>query len=238
MTYRISCRVAAAAFISLAALSATPVSAQRAGGAAGITSNAATAEADTLALARAGDSRAIGPDSAMVVLLEFMDFTCSFCRSFHIARMDSLKRAIGSDVRLVFVNAVYSERLRSWHAAEAGICAGLASGTDGYLGMADRLYRNVDTWKNARDPGATFTRYAREAGVDTVAFNDCRARDAAAPLMLADIETANRLGIERTPTFIIAPRGATSAEQTARVSGDVPIAQLMQLITEARKKAK
>jgi protein-disulfide isomerase len=174
----------------------------------------------------------------MVVVLEFMDFTCSFCRSFHIARMDSLRRAVGADVRIVFVNAVYSERMRSWHAAEAGICAGMAGGTSAYLGMAGRLYRNVETWRDARDPGPTFARYAREAGADTAAFNDCRSRATAAPLMLADVETANRLGVERTPTFIIAPRGATSAEQTARVTGDVPIAQLMQLITEARQKAK
>lgn len=235
MTHTIS-RFAVACAVA-AMVTSSPSLAQRATGSS-LAGGAATAEADTLALARAGDARAIGPDSAMVVVLEFMDFTCSFCRSFHIARMDSLKRAIGSDVRLVFVNAVYSERLRSWHAAEAGVCAGLASGTEGYLGMADRLYRNVDAWKNARDPGATFTRYAREAGVDTAAFNDCRARDTAAPLMLADVETANRLGIERTPTFIIAPRGATSAEQTARVTGDVPMAQLLQLITEARKKAR
>ena len=239
MIHTISRISVAAACVALAS-SVTPLTsvAQRAGSAAGVTSNAATADADIDGLSRAGEARAVGPDSAKVVVLEFMDFACPTCRAFHIARADSLRRSAGADVRIVYVTFLFSDHPRSWHAAEAGICAGVASGSAGYMGMADRLYRNADTWKNARDPGSTFARYAREAGIDTVAFNECRARDAAAPLILSDLETANRLGVQGTPTFIIAPRGATSAEQTARVSGDVPIAQLMQLITQARAKAR
>jgi len=198
----------------------------------------ATVDADTLPLARAGEARAIGPDTAKVIVLEFLDFECPTCRTFHMQRGDSLRRAIGPDVRIVYVTFLFSNHMRSWHSAEAGVCAGVAGGQKGYLAMADRLFEHADVWKEERDPGATFMRYAREAGIDTAAFADCRARDAAAPLILSDLEAAARLGVQGTPTFVVVPRGATSAEQSARTAGNVSIADLMKLIEQARARAK
>jgi protein-disulfide isomerase len=223
-------RIAARTVAAFAALTiALPALAQ---------SGSATADADIDPLSRAGEARAIGPDTAQVVVLEFIDFACPTCRAFHIQRGDSLRRAVGPNVRIVYVTFLFSDHPRSWHAAEAGICAGAVAGSAGYLAMADRLYRNADEWKNARDPGPLFGKYAREAGIDSVTFADCRARDAAAPLILSDLETARRIGVDGTPTFIIAPRGATSADQTSRTSGNVSITDLMALIDAARAKAK
>lgn len=211
--------------------------AQRAGGSS-LAGGGATAEADIDGLSRAGEARASGPDTAKVVVLEFIDFACPTCRAFHLSRADSLRRAAGADVRIVYVTFLFADHPRSWHAAEAGICAGLASGGAGYSTMANQLFQNADSWKNARDPGPLFARYAKDAAVDAAAFADCIARDAAAPLILSDLETGGRLGVNGTPTFIIAPRGATSAEQTSRVEGDVPIAELLDHIAKARAKAK
>jgi protein-disulfide isomerase len=118
------------------------------------------------------------------------------------------------------------------------MCAGAVGGKLGYTGMADRLYRHQAEWSEASDPGPTFMRYAKEGAIDTAAFADCRARDAVAPLILADLETAGKFAIEGTPTFIVIPRGATSAEEGLRASGNVAISELTALITQARAKAK
>jgi protein-disulfide isomerase len=197
-----------------------------------------TAEDDLERLSRAGDARAVGPDTARVVVLEFLDFECPVCSAFHTQRGDSLRRSLAADVRVVYVNFPMAQHMRSFHGSEAATCAGAVGGKPGYTGMTDRLFRYQSEWSQSADPAPTFMRFAREAGLDTAAFADCRARDVASPLILADLETAGKFGIGGTPTFIVLPRGATSADDALRVGGNATIAQLTDLIAQARAKSK
>jgi protein-disulfide isomerase len=197
-----------------------------------------TSDADVDPLSRAGDARAVGPDTAHVIVIEFFDYSCPVCQAFHAARHDSLLKAVGPDVRVAYVTSLITTHLRAFHAAEAAVCASVAGGQKAYAGMSDRLFMHASEWSDAFDPGPTFARYAREIGIDTAAFSDCRARDAAAPLILTDLEMANKFAVTGTPTFIIIPRGATSADDALRASGNVPISQLTTLIAQARAKAK
>jgi len=199
---------------------------------------AARADADVELLSKAGDARAIGADSARVIVIEFLDFACPTCQLFHVQRGDSLKRALGADVRLVYVTLLHPNFLRSYHAAEAANCASVAGGRVAYTGMADRLFRNATEWSDAGDPSPVFARYARELRVDSVAFEKCRAQDQTAPLIVSDMGTAATFGVEGTPTFVMIPRGAQSPDDALRISGNVSIAQLTQLISQARDKAK
>jgi protein-disulfide isomerase len=199
---------------------------------------AARADADVDLLSRAGDARAVGADSARVIVIEFLDFACPTCQLFHVQRGDSLKRALGTDVRLVYVTLLHPNFLRSYHAAEAANCASVAGGRAAYTGMADRLFRNAAEWSEAGDPAPVFARYARELGVDAAVFEKCRAQDQTAPLIVSDMGTAATFGVEGTPTFVMIPRGAQSPDEALRVTGNVSIAQLTQLISQARDKAK
>jgi predicted DsbA family dithiol-disulfide isomerase len=136
------------------------------------------------------------------------------------------------------VNLLHPNFLRSYHAAEAATCASVAGGRDAYAAMADRLFRNPDDWSDAADPGPVFARFAREAGIDSTAFESCRARDLTAPLIVSDLGTASTFGVDATPTFVVVPRGAQGPEETFRISGNVSIAELTGLISQARAKAK
>jgi protein-disulfide isomerase len=217
--------------VALAAVNAAAAGAQQAG-------VGASAGEDVQPLSRAGEARAIGPDSAMVILIEFIDFACTTCQLFHVQRGDSLRRAIGSDVRLVYLTLLHQNFLRSFHAAEAANCASVAGGREAYAAMADRLFRNSGEWNDAADPGPVFARYAREARADSAVFESCRARDLTAPLIVADMSMASTFGVDATPTFVAVPRGAQGPDDAVRVSGNVSIAQLTELISQARAKAK
>jgi protein-disulfide isomerase len=199
---------------------------------------ARSADDDLTGLSRAGEARASGPDSARVVILEFLDYACPVCATFHMQRGDSLRRALGAEVRIVYVNFPLAQHMRSFQGSEAAMCAAIVGGKAAFAGMADRLFRRQSEWSSAFDPGLTIAQFAKEAGVDAVAFADCRARDAASPLVLADLELATKFGIEGTPTFIVLPRGAQSADDAGRTSGNVPISQLTDLIAKARAKSK
>lgn len=196
------------------------------------------ANADVALLSRAGEARALGADTAKVVLIEFIDFACPTCQLFHVQRGDSLRRAIGTDVRLAYVTLLHPNFLRSYHAAEAANCASVAGGRDGYTAMADRLFRNADEWSNAPDPSSVFKRFARETRIDTAAFDNCRALDLTAPLIISDLGTASQFGVTSTPTFVAIPRGAQSPDDAFSITGNVSIAQLNDLILQARAKAR
>ena len=196
------------------------------------------AQDDLPLLEKAGTARTIGTDTARVIVIEFIDYACPVCAAFHAQRSDSLKRLAGPDVQIVMLNFPLQNHLRSVHGSEAAMCAGVVGGRAGFTAVADRLYRRQAEWSEASDPAAAFTRYAKEAGLDTVAFSDCRSRDLPSPLILADLETATKFGIDGTPTFIIVPRGAGSAQDTFRTGGNATIASLLDLIGKAREKSK
>ena len=216
-----------AAASSLNAAMAQPVFAQ-----------ARTAKDDIAQLSRAGEARAVGPDSARVTVIEFMDYACPVCATFHLQRADSIRRALAADVKIVYVNFPLAQHLRSFHGSEAALCAGLVGGYAAFTAMSDRLFRHQGEWSEASDPGTAFTRYAKEGSIDSVAFAGCRARDAVSPLILSDLETANKFEIDATPTFVFLPRGATSAADAPRVSGSITMAQFTALIAQARAKSK
>ena len=195
-------------------------------------------DADLERLSRAGGARTVGPDSAKVMILEFLDFECPVCAAFHKERSDSLKKALGSDVRMVYVNFPLTQHMFSLHSAEAATCAGAVGGRDGFTKVSDALYRQQNEWAEAPDPGRIFTRMAQQAGIDTAAFSDCRARDLVAPLLLSDIETAAKFGIRGTPTFVVLAAGAKSADEAQSTSGNVPMSQLIEMIAKARASAK
>jgi protein-disulfide isomerase len=195
-------------------------------------------DADIERLSRAGEARTVGADTAPIMILEFVDFECPTCSAFHTQRGDSLRRSLAGDTRVVYVNYPLVNHMRSFHSAEAATCAGAVGGRDGFSRMADKLFRGQSAWSDADDADVIFARYAREAGLDTAAFADCRARDVVAPLLLSDLDMAAKLGIGGTPTFVVIPRGAQSANDGFRISGNVSIAEINGLVSQARAKIK
>lgn len=195
-------------------------------------------DADLERLSRAGIARTVGPDSAKVMVLEFLDFECPVCAAFHVQRADSLKKALGPDTRLVFVNFPLTNHMFSLHSAEAATCAGAVGGHDGFMKVADALYRQQKDWAEADNPTRVFMRIAQQAGVDTASFADCRSRDLVAPLLLSDIDMAGKFGIRGTPTFVVLAAGAKSAQEAQVASGNVAMSQLIEMIAKARASAK
>jgi protein-disulfide isomerase len=160
------------------------------------------------------------------------------CAAFHVQRSDSLKQALGNDVRVVYVNFPLTQHMYSFHSAEAAACAGAVGGREGYTKISDALYRRQKEWADSPDPTAAFMSMARQAGLDTTSFADCRARDVVAPLLLSDLDTAGKFGISGTPTFIVLASGAKSASEAQSASGNVAMSQLIDMIAKARASAK
>jgi protein-disulfide isomerase len=209
-----------------------------AAGAQGQAPPSSTASGERDALVRADAARSLGSDTAMVVLIEFFDYSCASCQQFHLERGDSLRAVLGADVRLVYMGYLIPRFPRSFHAAEAALCAASIGGSAAYLAMSDRLFRGASEWQDARETAPIFARYAAGIAIDALQFAECTARDQMAPVILSDLSLASNFEVGATPTFVAIPRGADGPEDIGRLEGGASIAQLTELIATVRARAK
>lgn len=85
---------------------------------------------------------ALGSKDAKVVIIEFSDFQCPYCKAFHKDLMSTLK-AYGDKVLYVYKNLPLSIHLQAENAALAGECANEQGKFQVY---ADNLFAKQDEW--------------------------------------------------------------------------------------------
>ncbi|MEM6783207.1 MAG: thioredoxin domain-containing protein [Bacteroidota bacterium] len=155
-------------------------------------------------------------DPAVPTIHEFVDFACPSCRDAFETKLDSVKAAFVATGRAnLVVRAFPIPRLmRGPHATEAAFCAGAIGGQEGFEFLQERLYLTQPDWRFLRDPTPAFRQAAADANLDAEAFDKCLARDATAPLMIADTRLGATLGAGGTPTFVfMAPEATAPADQ-------------------------
>lgn len=150
-------------------------------------------------LARLEDQPSLGSADAKVILIEYGDFTCSACRSWHQAGViDQLLAAYGDVLRVEWRDFPIITA-DSPKAAQAGQCAhdqGL------FWEFLDRVYS---------EPGSSYTnaglndlrRYAADVNLDLDAFNACLDGDQHHYTVAFDMDAARSLGLRGTPSFTV-----------------------------------
>jgi Na+/H+ antiporter NhaA len=135
-----------------------------------------------------------GPDDALVTLLEYGDFECSYC-----GQAESVIRELLSsdgDVRYVWrhlpLNDVHPTAQLAAEASEAAAAQGK------FWEMYDTLLRHQEAL-STRDLVA----YARELELDTDRFTDELRRREHAPRVSEDVASADESAVSGTPTFFI-----------------------------------
>ncbi len=163
----------------------------------------------------------IGSDDAPVILVEFSDYQCSFCKRWF---NDSKAKLFSEYVDTGKVQFVYYDfPLTSIHpgampAAIATRCAGVQGK---YWEMYDALY----AWQNAQGKGTVAfgvtemqTIAAGIKGIDTEAFNTCLTSNKFNSAIQANLQLGTENGIKGTPGFLIGKRN----EKPTLISGAQP----------------
>lgn len=141
-------------------------------------------------------ARRIGPDSAVLTIVEFGDFQCPACRRFHEWALRPLIQDHPEEVALVFRHWPLPYHRDAYGAARAAEC-GADQGR--FLEMIDALYSWQDSIGHALPEF-----FARAAAVpDLSQFDRCAAARDTIPSVNHDIELATRLGGNGTPTLIV-----------------------------------
>jgi protein-disulfide isomerase len=164
------------------------------------------------------DDPAQGSPEAGVVLMEFFDFECPFCRRFHARTYPRLKRDYIDTGKLRFVVRDYPLGGHA-QAHGAALAANCAARQDAYWPMFEQLLANG---KGLGEP--LYGRLAHALALDPEAFDACRADPALAEEVDGDVRVAKGIGINGTPTFLIGRREGDSLRVVRRIGGAQPYA--------------
>ena len=137
----------------------------------------------------------IGRQSAPVQIVEFGDFECPFCKTFH----GDIERIIGEfdgQVALVYYHFPLPTHPHAEAAARAATCA---ADQDRFAEMARALYAHQDSLGEI-----PWGRYASAAGVgDSSSFATCMSLETTVERVSRDKAVGTQLAVKATPTLIV-----------------------------------
>lgn len=147
------------------------------------------------------DDHLIGDANAKVTIVEYSDFECPFCKSFHNTMHQVLATYAGK------VNWVYRHfpivqlHSKAPKEAEASECAYDQGGNTAFWAFADKIFATTGS-NNTLDP-AQLPIIAGQIGLDVDAFNTCLNSGVHTQDIADDVTAAIAAGAQGTPYSVI-----------------------------------
>lgn len=169
-----------------------------------------------------------GNPDALITLIEYSDFECPFCKTYHPNPKQVVDESDGT------VNLVYRHYPLAFHnpgaqkQAEASECAAELGGNDAFWQYADAIYERT-TSNGQGFPLENLVPLAEEIGLDAEAFRECVDSDRYAQYVKDQMSAGAASGITGTPGTII--RNNETGE-VRLASGALPVAQIHAKIQE------
>lgn len=196
------------------------------------TTNTSTTGAPTYSDVKAvSDSDYIrGDKNAKITLVEYSDYECPFCKSFH-PTMQQVMSNYGGKVRWVYRHFPLSFHANAPKEAEAALCVGDQGGADKYWDFTDKIFQR--TTSNGTGFALTdLPALAKEVGVNQAKFEDCLNNGKMTARVQAETTDGTNGGASGTPTtFIVGPDGKNISVIPGALPYDQVKTQLDQALT-------
>jgi len=158
----------------------------------------------------------LGDPNAPVVLVEFSDTECPYCKMFQTT-MQTVMDTYGKDGKVAWVyrhfplDQLHSKSRKESQATE---CVNELGGNTAFWKMLDTIY--AKTPANDGLDLAKLPEFAQSSGVDVTKFNACLNSEKYASLVEADFQDGVRAGAQGTPynVLILQKTLSSSAEST------------------------
>ena len=155
----------------------------------------------------------LGPEDAPIVVVEFSDYQCPFCRRFHDETYQALLDAYPGQIRFVYRNLpLTSIHPSAMPAAVASLCA---NDQNAYWDFHEKLFSSETLDE------ATYIRYAADLGLNVDTFTECLSSGKHDEFIKQDMDFAINLGVQSTPTFFV---------NGLAIVGAQPLANFQQII--------
>jgi protein-disulfide isomerase len=141
-----------------------------------------------------------GAEEAQVVVVEYSDFQCPFCKKGKDMLPEILKEYDGK-VKVAYKQLPLKNHNWAKPAAIASICA-YQQGNDKFWEFHDVVFDNQKDIK-LENSEKIFKGYAKDIGLDPKKFDACLADEKVAAQVDSEIEEAVSIGVQSTPTFVV-----------------------------------
>lgn len=170
------------------------------------------------------DDHIRGNSNAKVVLIEYSDYECPFCKRFH-PTMEQVMKEYGNKVAWVYRHFPLSFHQNAQKQAEASECAASLGGNDAFWKYTDALYERT----TSNGTGFALDKLvplAKELGLNEAKFKECLDSGKFTEKVNKDLAEGQAAGITGTPGTIIMVDG----KATSIVPGALPFESLKQSI--------
>ena len=137
-----------------------------------------------------------GPEDAKIVIVEFSDFQCPYCRRFHEQTYQSLLKAYPGQIRFVYRNLPLPPTMHpdAMSAAVASLCA---NDQNSFWDFHEKLFSSESLGEE------TYVQYATELGLNIEEFTACLSSGEHDDAIAKDMAFSSDLGVQSTPTFFV-----------------------------------
>lgn len=174
-------------------------------------------------------------DSAKIVIVEYVDYECYYCKRHFDETADAIKEKYidSGDAILVIKDAPSTDLHGSivLSQSEAAQCVLELGGNETYFKYHDLLFENSNS--DGQFPEASLYTYAEQVGVDANTFASCYDSGRYADEVLSDLEDAQTAGIFGTPGFVIGVLESDGSVTGTILSGAYPYADFETVIEKA-----
>lgn len=143
----------------------------------------------------------LGDEDAKVVIVEYSDFQCPFCRAAARALRDLLGEYKGK-VKLVYKQLPLSFHDWAYQASEASLCFHKLGGNEAFRRFHDEVFASQEAI-TAENHRKRFSLIAEGAGLDPRDVFLCADSGGARELIERDLKEAAALGVDGTPTLFV-----------------------------------
>lgn len=162
----------------------------------------------------------IGTRNAALVIVEYSDTECPFCKIFH-STMKEVVNAYGGEVAWVYRHFPIAQlHTKAAKEAEATECASELGGNQIFWNYTDRIFE-VTNSNNSLDP-SELPKIAKAVGLDEAAFNTCLSSGRYTEFVKKSVEEAVKAGARGTPYSVIIAKDG----QKIVINGAEPVAMI------------
>lgn len=166
-----------------------------------------------------------GNPNAPIVIVEYSDFDCPFCKNFH-ETMQKVMETYGKDGKVAWVYRQFplvQLHPNSPKVSAASECVASLGGNEAFWKFADLVVSDRGT--NEPTNVTKLPEYAAQAGVDKTKFTACLDAGTFTEKIQNDVQAAMKAGAQGTPYSIL-----IAGDQQGPIDGAQPYANVKQMI--------
>ena len=171
----------------------------------------------------------LGDRNANLLLIEYSDFECPFCKIFHATLRQAVQDYHGQ-VAWVLRNMPLSFHQNAPQEAEAAECVASLGGNDAYWKYADAIFQRT-TSNGTGFNLENLSPLAAEVGVDRAAFDQCLTANTFQKRITSQSSDGTTMGILGTPGTILLRKDGT----TRLLAGALPYTNVKATIDQLLK---